>query len=211
MKAYIFTGGSIAKENKNITECPDKDSLVIAADAGYATAISLGVTPSVAVGDFDTLGECAFSRDTEVIRLPAEKDVSDTQAAIDIALDRGADEIVIIGGLDGRLDHTMANLGLLSVLSRKGIPAVITDGRNRVRYLENSSALVPKGGFKYISLVCLGKRARGVTLRGVKYPLEGATLSSDAPSLSISNEIVENLALVSVKRGKMFIIESNDK
>jgi len=208
MKAYIFTGGGVAKEN--VGELPSKDALVIAADAGYATALSLGVRPSVAVGDFDTLGECGFSRDTEVIRLPAEKDVSDTQAAVDIALGRGADEIVIIGGLDGRLDHTMANLGIVSSLTKKGIAAVITDGKNRVRYLENSSALIPKGNFRYLSLVCLGKKARGVSIKGVKYPLEHATLSSDMPSLSISNEIVDNLALVSVKRGQMYIIESND-
>lgn len=209
MKAYIFTGGTIVKEN--ITERPSACDLVVAADAGYETALLLGVTPSVAVGDFDTLGECAFSPDTEVIRLPAEKDVSDTQAAVDVALEKGADEIIIVGGLDGRLDHTMANLGVMSALTQKGIPTVITDGRNRVRYLENSSALVAKCGYKYLSLVCLGKRARGVSLKGVKYPLEKATLLSDFPSLSISNEIVENLALVSVKRGKMFIIESNDR
>ena len=209
MKAYVFTGGDIVKEN--ICEIPSDSDLVIAADAGYATALSLGVTPSVAVGDFDTLGEYHFPSDPEVIRLPAEKDVSDTQAALDIVLERGADEIVIIGGLDGRLDHTMANLGLVSMLTRKGIPTVITDGRNCVRYLENSSAVVAKENFKYLSLVSISERSRGVTLRGVKYPLEKATLSTDAPSLSVSNEIVENAALISVKRGKMYIIESNDK
>ena len=209
MKAYIFTGGDVVKEN--ICELPNENDLVIAADAGYKTAISFGVTPTVAIGDFDTLGEYDFPCDTEVIRLPAEKDVSDTQAAVDVALRRGVDEIIIIGGLDGRLDHTMANLGLVAVLTRKGISTVITDGRNRVRYLENSGVLVPRGFFKYLSLVSLSKRSRGVTLRGVKYPLERATLSSDAPSLSISNEIVECNAFVSVKRGRMYIIESNDR
>ncbi len=209
MKAYIFTGGSVVKEN--ICECPTADDLVIAADAGYATALSLGVTPSVAVGDFDTLGEYDFSEKTEVIRLPAEKDVSDTQAAVDMALERGADELLIIGGLDGRLDHTMANLGIVTSLARKGITVSITDGRNRVRYLKNSSAIVVKSGFKYLSLVCLGERARGVSLKGVKYPLHNATLNRDTPSLAISNEIVESLALISVRRGELYIIESNDK
>lgn len=209
MKAYIFTGGGVIKEN--ITERPDKDALVISADAGYLLACELGVIPTLAVGDFDTLGKYDFSEQTEVIRLPAEKDVSDTQAAVDIALERGAQEIIIIGGLDGRLDHTLANIGIVEDLTKKGIPALITDGRNRVRYLKNSSMLVVMGGFKYLSLVCLGKKASGVTLKGVKYPLNNAVLVHSEPSLSISNEIVDNCALVSVKRGEFYVIESNDK
>ena len=209
MKAYIYTGGSVIKEN--ITECPDASALVVSADAGYLLARELGVTPHVAVGDFDTLGEYGFSPSTEVIRLPAEKDVSDTQAAVDVALERGADEIAIIGGLDGRLDHTFANIGIVEELTKKGIPTLITDGCNRVRYLKNSSMLVAKGAFKYLSLVCLGKKASGVTLKGVKYPLHNAILTRSEPSLSISNEITENCALVSVRRGELYVIESNDK
>ena len=209
MKAYIYTGGGVIKEN--ITECPDTSALVISADAGYLLARELGVTPHVAVGDFDTLGEYGFSPSTEVIRLPAEKDVSDTQAAVDIALERGADEIIIIGGLDGRLDHTFANIGIVEEITKKGMPALITDGHNRVRYLKNSSMLVARGSFRYLSFFCLGKKAGGVTLKGVKYPLCNATLVRSDPSLSISNEIVENCALVSVKHGELYVIESNDK
>ena len=209
MKAFIYTGGEVVIDN--VCERPEKEDLVISADAGYLLAKRFGVVPNIAVGDFDTFGEYDFEVETRVIRLPSEKDMSDTEAAIDIALDKGACEIIIVGGLDGRLDHTLANLRAVEDLTRRGVRAYITDGRNRVRYLFNSSDIIAKAGFKYLSLVCLGKKARGVTLKGVKYPLDGATLLREKPSYSISNEIVESCALVALRRGAVMVIESNDK
>ncbi len=208
MKAYIYTGGSICRED--ITERPDKDTLIIAADSGYDNARLLGVSPSVLVGDLDSLRtkdyDCA-----ELIKLPAEKDLSDTQAAVNIALERGADTVVIVGGLDGRLDHTLANLAIIAGLTKKGITAYMTDGRNRVRYISSSSALIARGAYKYLSLIADSEKLRGVTVKGCKYPLTKATLTKDEPSLAISNEIVENCALISIRRGSAYIIESNDK
>ena len=209
MKAFIYTGGEVISDN--IFERPEKEDLVISADAGYLLARKFDVVPNIAVGDFDTLGEYDFSPETKVIRLPSEKDMSDTDAAIDIALREGASEIVIIGGLDGRLDHTLANMRAVEELTRRGIRAYINDGRNRVRYLFNSSELIAKEGFKYLSLVCLGKRARGVTLKGVKYPLLNATLLRERASFAISNEIISPCALVAVRRGELLLIESNDR
>ena len=103
MKAFIYTGGNVWKDG--VTEHPDKDDLVIAADAGLLTARRFGVEPSIVLGDFDTLGEPDVPEETELIRVPTQKDDTDTQLAVCVALERGAREIVIIGGLDGRLDH----------------------------------------------------------------------------------------------------------
>lgn len=211
MKAFIYTGGCIVPEN--ISERAGEGDLVIAADSGYRNARLMGVSPSVAVGDFDSLArdEQSFSSDTKVIRLPAEKDLSDTQAAVNIALERGADEIVIIGGLDGRLDHTMANMLVVEELTKKGIVATITDGRNRVRFLSSSSVLILRENFKYLSIVPTVDTLKKVDVKGCKYPLKRATLLRSDPSFAISNEIVENCAFVSIGRGSAYIIESNDK
>ena len=209
MKAYIYTGGGVLFDRISLS--PTDCDIVISADAGYLSATSFGITPSIAVGDFDTLGEYDFSPLTEVVRLPAEKDESDTEAAVNIALARGADEIVIVGGLDGRLDHTLANIRIVETLSKKGVSAYITDGRNRVRYIENTSAVIAKEDFKYLSLICVSQKARGVMLKGVKYPLNNATLLRENASFSISNEVVESFAVVSVKRGALYVIESTDK
>ena len=91
-----------------------------------------------------------------------------------------------------------------------GVRAIITDGKNRVRYIERTSELVARGGFKYISLMAADKEAKGVSLEGCKYPLKNAKLTRKNNGFTVSNEILKNCALVNVKKGGLFIIESND-
>ena len=207
MKAFIYTGGDIFKEN--ITEHPKSDDLCIAADGGYANALALGEKVHILLGDFDSYTQ-KLPDGVEILQVPAEKDFTDTQLAVEVAIERGASSITIIGGLSGRLDHTMANLSLLERLWTMGIRAVITDGKNRVRYIERTSELVPFGGFKYLSIIAADREAKGVSLEGCKYPLKNAKLSRTNNSFTTSNEILKNCALVSVKKGGIFIIESND-
>ena len=108
MRAFIYTGGAIRADR--ITEHPKGDDLRIAADGGYHNAITLGETPDFLLGDFDSLGNCEIPEKIERLQVPSEKDFTDTQLAVDTAIKKGASEIIIIGGLDGRLDHTLSNL-----------------------------------------------------------------------------------------------------
>ncbi len=205
MKALIYTGGAICPDR--ITEHAKGDDLVIAADSGYRNALSLGEAPSILLGDFDSLGDCSISEKVLQMQVPAEKDFTDTQLAVDTALRKGADEIVIIGGLSGRLDHTLSNLAILEDLYDKGIPCVITDGYNRIRMIRSTSTLIPKSGFRYVSLLTLSEKAKGVSIEGCKYPLKNAVLSRNF-QFAVSNEILENCALISVKKGTLYIVES---
>ena len=205
MKAFIYTGGKIRHEN--ITEHPKGDDLVIAADSGYHNAIALGEKPSVLLGDMDSIKETELPENIEILKVPAEKDFTDTQLAVDTAIKQGAREIVIIGGLDGRLDHTLSNLAILEDLNKKGIFAHITNGYNRVRFLDSTSTLIPKSGFKYIGLLCLSEKAKGVSVEGCKYPLKNAKLERGF-QFAVSNEIVGNCALISVRKGSLYIVES---
>ena len=208
MRAFIYVGGEIFTDG--IIESPKGDDLKISADCGYENAKKLGIVPDFAVGDFDSGNRAEFPRETEIIEVPAEKDFTDTQLAVDVALEHGADYIVIIGGLSGRLDHTMSNLSLLEKLWALGIRAIITDGKNRARYIERTSELVPHAGFKYLSLIAADKEAKGVSIEGCKYPLKNAKLTRTNNSFTTSNEILKNCALVSVKKGGLYIIESRD-
>ncbi|MBO4321690.1 MAG: thiamine diphosphokinase [Clostridia bacterium] len=206
MKAFIYTGGTVYPDN--ITEHPRGDDLVIAADSGWRNALKLGEKPAVLIGDFDSFGG-PLPDGPEIIALKREKDDTDTQAAAGVAVARGAEEIVIIGGLSGRLDHTLSNLGLLEKLSSEGIYAVMTDGVSRVRFIKNSSSLVGRSGFRYISLIAADSRVKGVEIDGVKYPLKNAVLDRKV-QFAVSNEIEGNCALVSVRKGGIFIVESRD-
>lgn len=208
MRAFIYVGGEIFTDE--ITQSPKGDDLKISADCGYENAKKLGIVPDFAVGDFDSGSMAELPRETEIIEVPAEKDFTDTQLAVDVALEHGADHVIIIGGLSGRLDHTMSNLSLLEKLWAAGIRAMITDGKNQVRYIDRTSELVPHGGFKYLSLICADKEAKGVSVEGCKYPLKNARLTRANNSFTTSNEILKNCALVSVKKGGLYIIESRD-
>ena len=211
MKAFIYIGGTI--DPNNITEHPKADDITIAADVGALNAKKLGDVPDMIVGDFDSakleIIEKEFPR-AEIVTVPKEKDFTDTELAIDTALKKGAKELVIIGGLDGRLDHTLTNLMLLEDLSRNHIYAVMTDGKNRVRYIESTSTIIARSRFKYLSLVARTEKIKGLTILGCKYPLENKNISNIAAGLTISNEITQNCAFISVKKGGLLIIESSD-
>ena len=211
MKSYIFIGGQV---DKSVLTSPiPEDALVIAADSGYDNAKALGYAGrcDFIVGDFDSTKEKAFCSRAKIVRVPAEKDETDTQLAINTALNNGANELYIIGGLSGRLDHTLSNLYLIEALTNCGISACICDGFNRARYLkERSSLLVAKSEYKYFGLILACKEAKGVTIEGAKYPLKNAKLTKNNPSFAISNEVLENFAMVSTKKGGLFVIESKD-
>ena len=207
MRAFIYTGGAIYPDR--ITEHPKGDDLRIAADSGYRNALLLGETPDLLLGDFDSLGETEIPKRVERLQVPAEKDFTDTQLAVDTAIKKGASEIVIIGGLDGRLDHTLSNLAILEDLSKKRIHAVITNGYNRVRYLHSTSTLIARSGFRYLSLLALSERVKGVSVEGCKYPLKNATLERSF-QYAVSNEITGNCALISVRKGGVYLVESGE-
>lgn len=208
MKAFVYAGGLIFPEG--IEDTPATGDLTVAADSGWRNAQALGVTPAVLVGDFDSLGEPDAPAGTEILRVPAEKDDTDTQLAVRTAVARGAKELVLIAGMSGRVDHTLSTLALLEELHGRGVRAVATDGKNRVRYLENDSLLLLREKrFRYLSLVAVTEKVRGVTLEGCKYPLKNATLLRQN-QYAVSNEIEGNAALIDVRRGAVYVIESGD-
>jgi thiamine pyrophosphokinase len=208
MKSYILTGGVIHPDYIHIK--PAKDDLIIAADSGLNNAKLLGLSPQSIVGDYDSLGHAPeVDADVEVITVPTEKDVTDTQLAVELALQKGATDIHIVGGLGGRLDHTLSNLAILEDLADKKIYAVIEDGHNRARLLRNDSTILPRSPYTYLSLLALDPKVKGVEIDGVKYPLKNARLERTF-GYAVSNEITGNCCFISVRKGTLLIVESRD-
>ena len=207
---FIYTGGTVFEEY--VIEKPEKGDLIIAADAGYLTAKKMGVTPDILLGDFDTLGEENIPDGIECLRVPAEKNDTDTQLAVKVAIERGAEEITIVGGLGGRIDHTLSTLAILEDLweRKEGrIFAILTDGKNRVRFIRNGGTILPRSQYRFFSLIAADETVKGITLDGCKYPLKNGRISR-RNQWAVSNEIVGNCALVEIKRGGVWVIESLD-
>ena len=223
MTAYIFTGGRIAAHSMETLGLHlSQDDLIIAADSGYNNASRLGVRPGLLLGDLDSIDRKKLAPDElehiEKIIVPAIKDDTDTQLAVDTAISRGADEIHIIGGLGGRLDHTLSSVFLLEYIADRGAGAVMTDGQSRVRVMKTAgepvSLMIPKtfdgeNGFKYLSVVPLTDECEGVRISGVFYPLDGVTLERRY-SYAVSNEITSDSAEITLEKGTMLVIESRD-
>lgn len=214
MTAYIFTGGKLAVGSMDELGLHMSEAdLIIAADSGYNNASRLGVRPGLLLGDLDSIDRGALAPDElehiEKIIVPAIKDDTDTQLAVDTALSRGADKIYIIGGLGGRLDHTLSTVFLLEYIKDKGARGVITDGRNRVRIMESGEELTIKRGYKYLSLVGLTDTCEGVSISGVFYPLKDAVLERKY-AFAVSNEITADAAEISLSKGILLVIESRD-
>ncbi len=181
---------------------------IICADGGIRASYALGLHPSRYIGDYDSADQPDVP---DLIKLPCRKNMTDSEAAIDLAIEDGCTDITILGGLGGRFDHTMGNIGMLAAYTGK-IPHIeILDGWNRVFLSDPGTVRVSRHGFKYISIIAYGSEVSGITLRGVKYLLDDYTLSNET-TRGVSNEIEEGCeeAVITHKSGRLLIIQSND-
>ncbi len=185
------------------------DDVIVCADSGLAYALRCGITPHILLGDFDSYTDPLPSA-PEIIRLPAEKDDTDTQFALRLGLERGIREFLIAGGIGGRLDHTLGALSTLNFAVSQGATALMTDGNQWVEVLKGPVTRTYKAdGTKYFSLISLTEECEGITLEGFKYSLENASLPFDT-ALGVSNEIVSPTAFLSVKKGRLAVIRTSD-
>ena len=173
------------------------EELVIAADGGVRHAENLGLRPDVILGDFDSLGY--VPEDSRVF--PVEKDDTDMMLAIRLGLERGCGEFFLYGAMDGpRLDHTVANFQSLNYLASHGAFGWLIGRDYIATTLRNGSLRFPKTAEGILSVFCQGPGAKGVTLTGLKYPLERENLDAFFP-LGVSNHFLGSSAGVRVEDG----------
>lgn len=197
---------------------------VFAVDKGLEYAEALGIKPDYIVGDFDTVDKMLLKSyeeqiadgklDTLLDKYPVKKDATDTELAILKAIEEKADKITILAATGSRLDHVLANLNLLLKVNQAGIECYIVDEANRVRLLEasrNSHCIIRKEEQygKYVSLIPLEEVVEGLSITGVMYPLQKERIYQ-GNSLTVSNQIVDEQAEISLDKGRIFVIESKD-
>lgn len=188
---------------------------IIAADAGMNFLYRNGLTPDMIAGDFDSvssesLKEFSNLDGVEIIRLNPIKDDTDTEFVIREAISRGATEITVLGATGTRLDHVLANVNLLGIGIEEGILIELVDAYNRVRMIDSCVEIKKVEQFgSFVSILAVKGDAKGVTLEGVKYPLNDADVNAFS-SLGISNEIIADIAKISVQQGILLVIESRD-
>ncbi len=180
------------------------DAYIISADRGLQSALAAGITPHMAVGDWDSY-EGALPEGIQCITLPHEKNDTDTLFAARLALKQGCSPVYIMGAMGGRLDHTMANIGTLRFLEEQGTEAFLLSEDTLCAVVRNGRKTFARNHYFYLSVLALDRQVKGVTLRGLYYPLENATLTQDFP-LGVSNEFIADTAEVEVKKGAALVI-----
>ena len=205
----IVSGGNIHKDfaldflKKNKTE----NTCLIAADRGVEFFMGTDLEPDVAVGDFDSLS----AEGAKIRRLKPEKDDSDTQSAANYAIEQGTERIMILGATGNRIDHLMANFGLLMLGKTKQVQIVLVDAYNYMSLIESGMILKKEEQFgKYVSFFPIEGEVTGLTLKGFKYPLNSYTLKVEDSGLTVSNEISDPEAEVTFETGKLLMIMSRD-
>lgn len=182
----------------------DKNTLVIAADGGYAEAKTAGFDPDIIIGDFDS-GAAPTDTEAFVVKLNRDKDDTDMLAAVKTGLRRGCDTFVIYGGTGGRLDHTVANFGTLAYLNAFGAQGYLVDEHSVATVITDGKFMPPKTAVGTVSVFAYGGNATGVTLKGLKFPLDNYELTPGFP-IGVSNETVDGKrAEITVKHGTLLI------
>lgn len=199
MTALVITGGycNVERAKKML---PVSADLIIAADSGYTTAQELGITPDITMGDFDSYRE-TLPPQMKILRVPCEKDDTDTMLACEYAKEQGCTYITIVGGTGGRIDHSISNVFYLEDLRRQGIRVKLTDGENTVQVIMDETVTVQNDG-GYFSVFALDTCV--VTLTGCKYPLNRAQLIRQRP-YALSNEVTGECAVVTVQGSALLV------
>jgi thiamine pyrophosphokinase len=187
---------------------PEPGDLVLAADGGANLCLAWGWPVDAVVGDMDSV-DAAVRRQLEAqgtpfIVSPVDKDETDLELALRLALQRDATELVIAGALGARIDHTLGNLALLALPALAAVTARIVDGDQTIR-LVRDDLVVPGRPGDTLSLIPFGGNAQGVTVSGVQWPLHEADLPL-GPSLSISNRMTAQYAEINVQTGMLLAI-----
>ena len=199
-RCFIFAAGTYY----GLRERPRTGDLVLAADAGYEICRREGIVPDLVLGDFDSMEQP--ENFGNVLRVPVEKDDTDTMLAVKTALENGCDEVYLYGGTGGkRLDHTLANLQTLLFIRRRGARGYLYDDDFIWTAVENESLTIRREvEWGLFSAFCLGDRAEGIDEVGFQYPLQDASLTPEFP-LGVSNHIMEDTATVTVRKGALIV------
>ncbi len=212
MKIIVFCGG----------DCPSKELIqnelisseyIICADSGADCTYKYGLTPNVIIGDMDSISEhvlefFSLNEKVKIEKYPPEKDFTDTELALDRAIELGADEVVFLGCTGSRIDHFMGNLVMLYKCLKKGIRGKIIDDNNEIFMIDKDAGLLGHKG-KTFSVMPYTENVEGLSIKGAKYCLADYDLSM-GNAMTISNVFSDNSVEISFKSGILIVFYSID-
>ena len=204
MKRCVIVGGADINNYDYVRSRLCADDYIVFCDSGLKHLDALQVRPGLIVGDFDSHDNPNL--DVETIVLPCEKDDTDTVFAVKEAIRRGYEDVLLIGVVGARLDHTLGNVYILEYLDNLGKKGFIIDDYSEMELVSRQSAYIVDS-FRFFSLLNITGIAKGITVKNAKYPLKDADITCGY-QYGVSNEVLPGMrAEVTVKEGKLLLIK----
>ncbi|WP_379151889.1 thiamine diphosphokinase [Paenibacillus sp. sgz5001063] len=209
-RVVIFAGGDLSAHYLSLL---DEEDFIIGADRGALFLVSHGIVPDISVGDFDSV----TSDDLKLIQTgskrtitcdPIDKDLTDSEMALDLALDTQPESILLFGVTGTRIDHTLASIQMMTRALQRKVCCSVMDTHNYITLTGSKTEILDRG-YTYVSLLPLTPEVTGITLEGFQYPLTNATLKL-GQSLGVSNVLSDKSGTVSIDSGLLLIIQSKD-
>jgi thiamine pyrophosphokinase len=181
---------------------------IICADGGARHLYEIDLIPDVIIGDLDSLDpeiqRYCQDRGSRIIRHPAAKDETDTQLALDYAIEIAPDEIYVFGACGTRIDHTLANISLLVSGLKQNIPIKLIDEWCEI-FIVTGNCIIEGEAGQTVSLIPFSERVAGITLKGFEYPLENGFMEAGKP-YGISNRLNSSAGIVTVGSGQLLVV-----
>lgn len=215
-RAVIISGGAINEEFALHMINEIQPEYVIGVDRGIEFLYHHQVMPTHIVGDFDSVrAEIVEFYQTEtqvpIRRFRPEKDASDTEIAVNLAIELGVEKLWILGGTGTRLDHVMANIQILKIAHDSDVKAYLIDECNRISLEEKEVRLSEEESFgDYFSVFPFGGVVEDISIEGAKYPLSHYRLCPNS-SMCVSNEQKDAEVRITFPEGMIILMETRDK
>ena len=214
-KAVIISGGTI--DDKFVLQMLKEiqPEYVIGVDRGLEFLYRNQVMPTHIVGDFDSVRTEVvefYQKETQVPirKFKPEKDASDAEIALHLAIELGVEKVWIFGGTGSRLDHVMANIQILKIAQDHGVKAYLQDANNRISLAEKEVKLCKEDSFgDYFSIFPFGGVVEDISIEGAKYSLSHYRLCPNS-SMCVSNEMQENEVRIAFPTGTIILMETRD-
>ncbi len=206
-RILIFANGDLPNlEKARALICAD--DFILCADGGTRHALALGLTPDLVIGDMDSLTKDERRKiedaGVEMVEFPRDKNETDLELALQYALDKNPEAILVIAALGGRLDQTLGNISLLSDSRLSALDCRLDDGTEEIFFCRDQAEVEGRSD-DLVSLIPWQGKVEGIETQNLKWPLFEETLYPEK-TRGISNEMSDAVASVKIKSGLLLIV-----
>jgi len=214
-KRAVLISGGILDEQFVLEQINLDEDYIIGIDSGVEFLYRQGITPDYIVGDFDSLASEIVAYYKEHTHIPVqklniEKDASDTEEGVRLAISLRFQEILILGATGSRMDHVWANVQALTIAKRASVSASIMDAHNKIYLIDGKTRIRKHEAFgTFFSVFPLGGSVEQFSIEGAKYPLYNHNLCP-YNSLCVSNQIEDREVVITFPQGLVIVMETRD-